>query len=72
MCVNEDYHLFSCKTMQSAKVLEENTASIYMAQGVRILEGSSLQLQLATFITRHSSYSFDANKLLSTNRTLMV
>jgi len=68
--VNEDYHLLGCETKQLADVYDNIVPLSSRSQGVRLLVGSLLQPQMGRFITRHSSFSIDANNLLSTNRTI--
>jgi hypothetical protein len=49
--VNEDYHLSGCETMQLADVLENILPPFPRSQGVSLLMGFSLQLQMRMFIT---------------------
>jgi hypothetical protein len=68
--VSKDYHHLGCETMQLVNVLQNILPPTSRLQGVRLLVGSSLQPQTGRFITRHSSFSIDANKLLSRKSTI--
>jgi len=51
---------------QLANVMEHRVPPSSRSQWVRLLVGSLLQPQIRRFITRHSSFSIDANNLLLT------